>query len=175
MQQALSLLFSKEQIQERIEVLGKTLTHDYAGKKLLVIGILNGAFLFAADLVRCIELPLEIDFIRVSSYGCSTTSSGQWTVSKDVELSIAGKDILLVEDIADSGQTLAFLHNHLKKKEAHTIKTCVLIDKHERRQRSIAIDYLGFPVSGGFLVGYGLDCAEKYRNLPAVYTLTEMP
>jgi hypoxanthine phosphoribosyltransferase len=173
--QALSLLLSKEQIRRRIETLGKTLTRDYAGKKLLVIGILNGAFLFAGDLVRRIELPLEIDFIRVSSYGCSTISSGQWTVSKDVELSIAGKDILLVEDIADSGQTLAFLHNYLEKKGAHTIRTCVLIDKHERRQRSVAIDYLGFPVSDGFLVGYGMDCAEKYRNLPAVYTLTEMP
>lgn len=173
--QTLSLLLSKEQIQARISEIGATLTSDYANRKLLVIGILNGAFLFVADLIRCIELPLEIDFIRVASYGCGTTSSGQCRVSKEVELAIAGKDILLVEDIADSGQTLAFLHQHLASKGARTIRTCVLIDKLERRQQSVAIDYLGFSVSDGYLVGYGMDCAEKYRNLPAVYTLSELP
>lgn len=173
--QNLSLLLSEERIRDRIAALGSTLTHDYTGKDLLVIGILNGAFLFAADLVRRIELPLEIDFIRVASYGSSTCSSGYCTVSKDVEHSVAGKDVLLVEDIADSGHTLAFLHQHLQKKAARSIRTCVLIDKHERRQQAVSIDYSGFPVSEGFLVGYGMDCAEKYRNLPAVYTLTENP
>lgn len=171
--QELSLLLSKEQIRDRIAELGRSLTLDFAGRQLLVIGILNGAFLFVADLVRCIELPLEIDFIRVASYGCATSSSGQCAVRKDLELAIAGKDILLVEDIADSGHTLAFLHRHLKEKGARTVKSCVLIDKQERRQRPVTIDYAGFTVAEGFLVGYGMDCAEQYRNLPAIYTLTE--
>lgn len=171
--QNLSLLLSKERIRDRIAELGSILTRDYTGKRLLVVGILNGAFLFVADLVRRIELPFEIDFIRVSSYGDATSSSGQCAVSKDVELDVAGKDVLLVEDIADSGHTLAFLHHHLEKKGPHSVRTCVLIDKQERRQRSTAIDYHGFTVAEGFLVGYGMDCAEKYRNLPAIYTLTE--
>lgn len=170
-----SLLFSAEQIGDRIGELGRRLTSDYAGKDLLVLAVLNGAFLFAADLVRRIELPLAIDFIRVASYGNATCSSGRCTVSKDVELAISGKDVLLVEDIADSGNTLAFLHRHLEQKEARSVRTCVLIDKHQRRQRRVSIDYACFQVAEGFLVGYGMDCAEKFRNLPAIYTLTERP
>jgi hypoxanthine phosphoribosyltransferase len=167
------LLFSAEQIDHRIKELGAAITSDYKDKDLVVIGILKGSFIFTADLVRHIELPLTIDFIRVASYGDSTDSSDACMLTKDAEADVAGRNILLVEDIVDSGRTLTFLRRHLKKKGAASISCCVLIDKQERRQEDHAIEYLGFQVQKGFLVGYGLDWAERYRNLPAVYTLVQ--
>jgi len=167
------LLFSADQINHRVKELGAAITSDYKDRDLVMISILKGSFIFAADLVRHIDLPLTIDFIRAASYGDSTDSSGTCRLTKDAEVDISGRNILLVEDIVDSGSTLSFLRRHLEKKGAASISCCVLIDKRERRQRGHTIEYLGFQVQKGFLVGYGLDWAERYRNLPAVYTLIQ--
>jgi len=165
------LFLSSEAIAERVRQLGEEIGRDFAGRKLVVIGILKGSFIFLADMVRQIDLDLSIDFLRVASYGTAEASSGRCRLTKNIETDITGRDVLLVEDIADSGQTLAFLHRHLLDEGAASIATCVLIDKRERRQQTVRIDYSGFTVETGFLVGYGLDCAEQYRNLPAIYTL----
>jgi len=168
------LILSKEAIGRRVQELGTIITRDYAGSNLLAIGVLNGAFMFMADLVREIKLDLQIDFVRVASYGMSTTSSGKIRFSKDVELDIRDRDVLIVEDIVDTGLTLACLHNYLKERGARTVRTCVLIDKKERREVKVAIDYVGFEVKEGFLVGYGLDCREQYREYGEVFLLKEI-
>jgi len=167
------LILSKKEIARRVQELGATITEDYADSNLLVVGALNGAFIFMADLVREIKLDLQVDFVRVASYGMSTTSSGEIRFSKDVELDIRGRDILIVEDIVDTGLTLDSLHNHLKKRGARSIRTCALIDKKERREVEIAIEYVGFEVKEGFLIGYGLDCCEKYRHLEEIFHLIQ--
>ena len=167
------LILSKEDIARRVKELGAALTRDYAGANLLVIGVLNGAFIFMADLVREIKLDLQVDFVRVASYGMSTESCGEIRFSKDVELDIREKDLLLVEDIVDTGLTLSSLHSYLKERGARSIRTCALIDKKERRQVEIHIEYVGFEIKEGFLVGYGLDCREQLRQLPEVYHLEE--
>jgi hypoxanthine phosphoribosyltransferase len=159
-------------IADRVRELGKQITSDYQGHELLVIGILNGAFIFTADLVRSIDLPLRIDFIRVASYGNGMCSSGELCFTKDVELPIDGADILLVEDIVDTGRTIACLKEKISSRKPRSVRVCTLIDKRERREVEVDADYVGFAVSEGFLVGYGLDCAEKFRNLPGVYALT---
>ncbi|MBU0729073.1 MAG: hypoxanthine phosphoribosyltransferase [Proteobacteria bacterium] len=166
-----TLVVAAKDIRKRTRALGREITRDYAKKELLVIGILNGAFIFAADLVREINLPLEIDFVRVSSYGTQTVSSGELKFSKGVELAVSGKDVLLVEDIVDTGLTIKRLRQYLAAFSPKSIKICALIDKKERRETEVSIDYIGFEVSQGFLVGYGLDCAEKYRNYPDIYHL----
>ena len=165
------LILSKEAIAARVQELGATLTKDYADSNLLVIGALNGAFIFMADLVRQIKLDLQIDFVRVASYGMSTTSCGEVRFSKDVEQDIRDKDILVVEDIVDTGLTLVSLHKYLEERGAKSVRTCALIDKKERRQVEVTIEYVGFNIREGFLVGYGLDCMEQYRQLPGVYHL----
>ena len=167
-------ILQHRELAERVEALGRQLTLDYAGKKLVVIGILNGAFIFLADLVRAIDLPLEIDFIRVASYGESTESSGSITLSKEPELDLAGRDVLLVEDIVDSGTTMAWLLEYFTTQHlANSVRCCTLIDKSERRTVEVRIDYAGFQLEKGFLVGYGLDCAQAYRNLPDICSLEE--
>ena len=171
MHQDKKLLLSAEAIAERVRQLGAEISRDFAGRNLIAMGILKGSFIFLADLVRQIDLELSIDFLRVASYGNGTEPSGTCKLTKDFETDISGKNILLVEDIADSGQTLSFLYRHLQEGGAGSIATCVLIDKLERRQEELRIDYRGFSVGTGFLVGYGLDCAERYRSLPAIYTL----
>ena len=163
---------SKKDIARRVKELGQAITRDYSGRRLVVIGILNGAFIFLADLVREIELPIEIDFIRVSSYGSSTCSSGAIQCSKDTELELAGKDILLVEDIVDTGRTLACLRELLAARKVESVRICALIDKQERRTVEVTVDYVGFVVPEGFLVGYGLDHAEQHRHYPAIYKLS---
>ena len=168
------LVLSKEAIDRRVQELGSTITRDYAGANLLAIGVLNGAFMFMADLVREIKLNLQIDFVRLASYGMSTTSGGEIRLSKDVELDIRDRDILIVEDIVDTGLTLAFLHNYLQERGARTVRTCALIDKKERREVGVAIEYVGFEVKKGFLVGYGLDCREQYRQYGEVFLLKEI-
>ncbi len=168
------LILSKEDIAARIKELGATITRDYADANLLVIGALNGAFIFMADLVRAIRLDLKIDFVRVASYGKATESCGEVRFSKDVEQDIRDMDILIVEDIVDTGLTLACLHNYLNDRGARSVHTCALIDKKERRQVETKIEYVGFEVSEGFLVGYGLDCREEYRNLPEIYHLIDV-
>ena len=162
---------SRQEIAKRVQELGQAITRDYAGRQLVVIGILNGAFIFLADLVREIALPVEIDFIRVASYGSSTCSSGVIQCSKDTELDLVGKDVLLVEDIVDTGRTIACLIGLLAARYARSVKICALIDKKERREVAVAVDYAGFVVAEGFLVGYGLDHAEQHRQYPAIYKL----
>ena len=168
------LILSKEDIARRVQELGSSITRDYADSNLVLVGVLNGAFMFMADLVREIKLDLQVDFVRVASYGMSTTSGGKIRLSKDVELDIRDRDVLIVEDIVDTGLTLAFLHNYLKERGAGRVCTCALIDKKERREAGVAIEYVGFEVKEGFLIGYGLDCREQYRQYGEVYHLKEV-
>lgn len=165
------LIVSEQQIKQRVNELGKQISDDYREKQLVMIGVLNGSFIFLADLVRAITIAPQIDFIRVASYGRDSKSSGRIRLSKDVELELAGKDILLVEDIVDTGNTMQWLVNYFSGKKTKTVRTCALIDKKERREVDIAVDYSGFTLNRGFLVGYGLDYAEKYRHLPQIYHL----
>ncbi len=164
------LVLSREQIQKRIAALGKEITKDFSQADLLIIGVLNGAFVFMADLVRQIDLPVQVDFIRVASYGAKSTS-GSLSFTKDVELPFAGKTLLIVEDIVDTGRTISFIKDYFLQGGAKEVYICTLIDKKERRVVEIAADYTGFDVAEGFLVGYGLDFAEQYRHLPDVFHL----
>ncbi len=161
--------FSADQLQQRVRELADEIRTDYRNRQLVVIGILKGAFIFLADLIRHLNIPSEVDFIRLASYGSLTESSGSIRVTKDIELPIAGKHVLVVEDIVDSGITMAWLLDHLRGKNPESVKTCVCIDKCERREKSVAADYIGFRVTQGFLVGYGLDWSEQYRYLPDIY------
>jgi len=165
------LLVSPDALGKRVAELGRAITADYQGKQLILLGVLNGAFVFAADLCRAIELDVEIDFIRVASYGDSVESSGSIRLLMEPKLDLNGKDVLLVEDIVDTGTTMAWLQAHFQKCAARSVKICALIDKSERREVPVMVDYIGFPIDRGFLVGYGLDCAEKFRNLPGIYSL----
>ncbi len=164
-------VLGKTAIQRRIGELGRQITQDYHGRRLVLLGVLNGAFVFAADLCRAIELDLEIDFIRVASYGMGTESSGVVRLTKEPEIDLRGKDVLLVEDIVDTGATMVWLQDHFRSSGAASVRICSLIDKRERRTEAIEVEYAGFALDRGFLVGYGLDHDERYRNLPAIYTL----
>lgn len=165
------LVLSSTQIKSRVAELAQQISADYADRNLLMIGVLNGAFIFLADLARAVTIPHQIDFIRVASYGQSATTSGTIRLVKDVEIDLAGKDILLVEDIVDTGTTLAWLAETFREKQAASVRVCALIDKKERRESEVLIDYTGFTLERGFLVGYGLDYAEQHRSLPDIYSL----
>ena len=165
------LVIAGQDIKKRLQELGREISAEPL-PNLLVVVVLKGAFIFAADLVRAISIPLEVDFIRVASYGANTCSSGEIRLSKDLETSVVGKNVLLVEDIVDTGQTIAWLKEHLRGRGATSIQTCTLIDKLERREKEVEIDYYGFQLIQGFLVGYGLDYSEQYRHLPDIYQLT---
>lgn len=165
------LVISKEQIHDKVRQLAAQVNADYAGKDLVLIGVLNGAFIFLADLARALTIPHQIDFIRVASYGDSASSSGTIRLTKDVELDFKGKHILLVEDIIDTGTTLEWLTKKFRDKEAASVRICTLIDNKERRISDVPIDYIGFSMESGFLIGYGLDYAEQYRSLPEIFTL----
>ena len=164
-------VLSRTRIHERVRELGRQITADYRDGQLVLLGVLNGAFVFCADLCREIDLDVEIDFIRVASYGAATESSGTISLLREPSLDLVGKDLLLVEDIVDTGTTMAWLVDHFQRCAARSVRICALIDKHERRRVAVTVDYAGFVLDQGFLVGYGLDCAERYRNLKAVYTL----
>jgi hypoxanthine phosphoribosyltransferase len=164
-------ILTPESIQLRVHELGKRIAEDYRGRPLVLIGILQGAFIFMSDLARSINNPLEIDFVRLASYGSRQETSGQVSITKDIELPIEGKDILVVEDIVDTGYTLKYFKELLKLHSPASVKICCLIDKKERRVVPIDVDYVGFDVPQGFLVGYGLDFNERYRNLPGIYHL----
>lgn len=163
-----SVLLSAEELAKRIEELGAEITEDYAGKEILMIGVLRGAVLFMADLARAIKVPVAIDFMAVSSYGSGTNSSGVVRILKDLDEDVAGKHVLVVEDIIDSGLTLNYLLDNLKSRKPASIKLCTLLNKPERRKVQVNIDYNGFDVPDYFVIGYGLDYAEKYRNLPFI-------
>lgn len=165
------ILFDREEIMARVKELGREITNDYQGKNLLVVGILKGAFVFMADLVREIDLPLELDFMDVSSYGVSTVSSGEVRIIKDLDYSILEKDVLIIEDIVDTGLTLHYIKEILQKRGPRSIKICCLLDKPSRRRAAIAPEYIGFTIPDQFIVGYGLDYAEQYRHYPAVCVL----
>lgn len=165
------LILSQLQIKDRVGELGEQISADYQDKNLVMIGVLNGSFIFLADLVRALKIPHQIDFIRVASYGSSRTSSGKISLSKDVELDLADKDILLVEDIVDTGTTLQWLIHFFSDRMTRSVRTCALINKKERREVDVSVDYTGFSLDRGFLVGYGLDYAEQYRHLPQIYSL----
>ncbi len=167
----LQLVIDSKKIDERVSEIGARITREYQGKDLAVIGILKGAFIFMADLVRKIDLPLVTDFVRLQSYGSSMESIGQVTITKDVELPLGGKHILIVEDIVDTGYTLKYLKEVMSLHQAASVRICCLIDKKERRKVEVDVDYVGFQVEKGFLVGYGLDYDEQYRQLPGIYHL----
>jgi len=166
-----SVLLSVEELAKRIEEIGAEITADYAGKEILMIGVLRGAVVFMADLARAIKVPVAIDFMAVSSYGAGTSSSGVVRILKDLDVSIEGKHVLVVEDIIDSGLTLNYLLDNLKSRKPASLKLCTLLNKPERRKVKVNIDYNGFNVPDYFVVGYGLDYAEKYRNLPFIGVL----
>jgi len=165
------ILLTEQEIQKKISELAKKITEDYAGKKLVLVGVLKGSFIFMADLVRAIELPLSLDFMAVSSYGNRTTTTGAVEITKDLGADIEGCDVLIVEDILDSGVTLNYLINYLEVRNPASIRICTLLDKPERRKVEVFAHYKGFEVPDEFVVGYGLDYAEKYRNLPYIGVL----
>lgn len=169
----LRLVLSREAIAARVRELAQEISRDYAGQDVVFVGILKGAFIFLADLVRLLDFPVEVDFVRLRSYGAGTVTSGEIHITKDVELPLAGRHVLVVEDIVDEGLTLDFLRQHLRNHHPQSLRICCLIDKQERRRVQVPLDYVGFTVPKGFLVGYGLDCGEKFRTLPEVYEVLE--
>lgn len=162
------VLFTEDELKQRVKELGAQITEDYKGKEIVLITVLRGSYIFMADLSRAIDLPCVIDFMSVSSYGKGTTSSGQVQITKDLSEDIAGKEVIVVEDILDSGNTLSYLLQILEARKPASVRLCTLLDKPERRVKNIQADYCGFTIPDAFVVGYGLDYAEKYRNLPYV-------
>ena len=167
----LDILYSGEEIQRRVQELGAEITEDYAGKTPLLIGVLKGCFVFLADLSRCIDLECEIRFITASSYIHATISSGDVKIGMELDFEIKGRDVILIEDILDSGLTLTTLRDFVSERSPASLKICTMFDKPSRRQAPISADYTGFECPDEFLVGYGLDYAERYRNLPFVASL----
>jgi hypoxanthine phosphoribosyltransferase len=165
------ILIDEESLQRRIAELGEEISADYAGRDLLLIGVLKGAVFFMADLMRRLTVPCEIDFMAISSYGASTDSSGVVRILKDLDINIEGRHVLIVEDIIDSGLTLSYLMRTLEAREPGTLEVCALMTKPERRQIDVDVRYVGFDIPNRFVIGYGLDFAERYRNLPYVGVL----
>ena len=165
------ILVTEEQIKARIAELGAQITKDYEGKKLIVVGILKGAIVFYSDLARHIDMPMTFDFLSVSSYGNSTVSSGEIKFMKDLDQPVEGYDILIVEDIVDSGRTLSYLRKNLEARNPNSLRVCCLLDKKERREVEVEVNYVGFDIPDEFVVGYGLDFAGMYRNLPYIGVL----
>lgn len=167
----LEVLISQEEIQSRVKELGAEITTAYAGRNPLLIGVLKGACFFLTDLMRAIDTRVGIEFMAISSYGASTRTSGEVRILKDLDVAVEGRDLIVVEDIVDTGLTLSYLLANLKSRGAASVKLVALLDKYERREREVEIDYLGFKIPDHFVVGYGLDYAERYRNLPFIAVL----
>lgn len=167
------VLFSREDIAKKVAELAGTISSNYQGKRPLVVGILKGSFVFLADLIRMMTIPVEVDFVILSSYGSGTESSGKVKVICGLEQSIEGRDVIIVEDIVDSGITLSHFLDDLQKQNPASLKLCVLVDKTARREKEVQIDYSGFHVDDEFVVGYGIDCREQYRNLPDICFVKE--
>jgi hypoxanthine phosphoribosyltransferase len=167
------VLIDAERLQHRIAELGEEISADYAGRDLLLVGVLKGAVFFLADLMRRLTIPCEIDFMAISSYGASTDSSGVVRILKDLDINIEGRDVLVVEDIIDSGLTLSYLMRNLEARGPASLEICALLTKPERREIDVPVRYTGFEIPNRFVIGYGLDFAERYRNLPYVGVLEE--
>ncbi|MEA4919574.1 MAG: hypoxanthine phosphoribosyltransferase [Clostridiaceae bacterium] len=165
------VLYTSEQLHETVCGLGKKISMDYAGKDPILVSVLKGAFVFMADLIREVTIPCSLDFMSVSSYGCGTTSSGRVKIIKDLDTNIEGKHVIIVEDILDSGITLSHLVELLKSRKPASLAICTLLDKPERRKANVDVDYKGISIPDEFVVGYGLDYDEKYRNLPDLCVL----
>jgi hypoxanthine phosphoribosyltransferase len=172
-QPQLKILISRDEIAKAVARLAREIKRDYQGKQPLLIGVLKGSFMFMADLIRRLDLPLEVEFIKLSSYGSARESSGKVKVVQGLKTHIKGRDVLVVEDIVDTGITTSFLLDYLKKKSPASLKLCALTDKPSRHKVPVSIGYLGFTVPNKFIVGYGLDCDERFRNLPDIYTLKD--
>lgn len=166
MEGIVEVLISREKVEERIKELAKEIEKDYAGKELVCVGLLKGSVMFMADLIKAVDLDLRIDFMKVSSYGSGTNSTGVVKILKDVDVDLAGKDVLIVEDIIDTGLTILNVKDFLSKKNPKSVKVCTLLDKPSRRVVEVKGEYVGFEIPDEFVVGYGLDFDEKYRNLP---------
>jgi hypoxanthine phosphoribosyltransferase len=165
------VLIAEDALQARIAELGATISHDYQGKDLLLLGILKGAIMFMVDLSRQLTMPVELEFMATSSYGNARESSGEVRILKDLDVPIEGKHLLIVEDIIDTGLTLRYLMESLQQRRPASIRVCALLDKAKARDKVLAADYLGFEIPDRFVVGYGLDYAQKYRNLPYIGVL----
>jgi hypoxanthine phosphoribosyltransferase len=166
---SMKLLYSRDHIALEVERLAAEISRDFADREVLLVGVLKGSFLFLADLVRAITSPTVIDFVRLASYGSDTQSSGIVEMRKDLELPIKERDVIIVEDIIDSGYTLESLYHRMMLREPRTLRICTLIDKRARREVEIEADYVGISMDDGFIIGYGLDFDERYRNLPDIY------
>jgi hypoxanthine phosphoribosyltransferase len=164
----LKVLITTDELQARVRAIGEQITRDYAGKSLHMVGVLKGACVFLSDLMRAIDLPMSLDFIGISSYGAATKSSGEVRITKDLDMSLAGKDVLVVEDIIDTGLTLNYMVNIFRSREVNSLAIAALLDKPERHEIEIEAKYIGFTIPNHFVVGYGLDVGELYRNLPFI-------
>ena len=162
------IVVAEDQLRSRVTELGKEITADYAGRTPLLVGVLKGAFMFMSDLARAIELPVEFDFMAVSSYGSSTKTSGVVRIVKDLDLDLTGRDVILVEDIVDSGLTLSYLRKNLKARKPASLEVCALLVRQGMQRKDPGLKYVGFRIPPEFVIGYGLDVAEQYRNLPYV-------
>lgn len=167
------VLIKKDEIEAMVKRLAETISNDYKGRQLVLIGVMKGCLIFLADLLRNISIPVEFGTITASSYGSGTTSSGQIKIVNDIDVEIKGKDLIIVEDLVDTGNTLVYLKNFLGLRNPRSIKICVAFDKPARRKKLIEVDYKGMDVPDEFIVGYGLDFNEKYRNLPEICVLKE--
>jgi hypoxanthine phosphoribosyltransferase len=170
-----TILITEEEIRSRISALGHAISKDYAGRAVTLVGILKGSFIFLADLIRAIspEVPVEVDFMAVSSYGDATTTSGTVHIEKDLGISVSGKDVIIVEDIVDTGLTLLHVHNILSARGARSLRVATLLQKPGSSKYDRPIDYVGFKIPNRFVVGFGLDYAQRYRNLPDIRVLDE--
>lgn len=167
------IMITQEQINRRAQEIGEQITRDYAGQDIVLVGILRGAVLWMGDIMKNVDLDMEIDFMAVSSYGSSTKSSGVVKIIKDLDSNIEGKHVIIVEDIVDSGITLNYLKHYLENRETKSVRICTLLDKPAGRKADIQVDYIGFEVEDRFIVGYGLDFDQKYRNLPYISFLKD--
>ena len=167
------VLIDEDRLQERIRELGREVSSDYAGRELLLVGVLKGAVFFMADLMRSVTVPCEIDFMAISSYGAATDSSGVVRILKDLDINIEGRHVLVVEDIIDSGLTLSYLLRNLESREPASLEICALLTKPDRREIEVPVRYVGFEIPNRFVIGYGLDFDERYRNLPYVAVLRD--
>lgn len=169
----IEVLISSEEIQQKIRILGAEIARDYAGLNPLLIGVLKGACTFLSDLMRAADIPLAVEFMAISSYGAGMRTSGEVRILKDLDVAIEGRHILVVEDIVDTGLTLSYMLANLKSRGAASVKLAALLDKFERREKEVPIDYLGFQIPDKFVVGYGLDYSDRYRNLPFIGVLKD--